>query len=176
MRTCTKCHEEKSLEAFYPSPRHKCGYAAVCKSCESKRNKVKTELYKESRLKKAKEWKDKNPEVLKNAIQRWRDKNPDKMAQTYRDWVNNNRGKVNAIWMKRDASKKQRTPPWLNTEMKQQIEIEYGLALWCTEVMNEPYHVDHIVPLQGKTVSGLHVPWNLQVIPAKLNWQKSNRF
>jgi hypothetical protein len=78
--------------------------------------------------------------------------------------------------MQREAAKKRRTPSWLDSQMKQQIEVEYSLAAWCTEVMNEPYHVDHIVPLQGKTVSGLHVPWNLQVLTAKLNQQKSNHF
>jgi hypothetical protein len=176
MKTCTHCKQEKPFEAFYTSLTNKSGYTSWCKVCESERNKAKNQANRERRLAKAKEWRNSNKDKQTLAIQTWREANKEHYKNYFVEYAKANRGKLNAKWMQRDAAKKCRTPSWLDSQMKQQIEVEYSLAAWCTEVMNEPYHVDHIVPLQGKTVSGLHVPWNLQVLTAKLNQQKSNHF
>ena len=55
------------------------------------------------------------------------------------------------------------------------IEEAYSLAQLRTQMFGFPWHVDHIIPLQGKKVSGLHVPSNIQVIPALENVKKSNK-
>lgn len=61
------------------------------------------------------------------------------------------------------------TPPWLTPEMIDEIEDIYESA-------KEGEHVDHMVPLKGDTVSGLHVPWNLEPINDKENMQKGNKW
>jgi hypothetical protein len=176
MKTCTHCHQEKLFEAFYTSSTHKSGYVSWCKNCEADRCKAKFECRKEKQLAKAKEWRLLNPDANEASIQSWRKNNPKRMAAIYQDWAKRNPAKVNAKWMKRDAAKKHRTPSWLTLDEFWMIEQAYDIAAKRSQMLGIEFHVDHIVPLQGKTVSGLHVPWNLQVIPAKLNQQKSNHF
>lgn len=77
---------------------------------------------------------------------------------------------------KRETSKKNRTPLWLNDDELWMIEQAYEISRERSKLFGFKWHVDHIVPLQGKKVSGLHVPWNLQVIPASINLAKHNHF
>jgi len=75
----------------------------------------------------------------------------------------------------RRLSKEQRTPNWLNENDIWMIKEAYDLAALRTKLFGFSWHVDHIIPLQGKTVSGLHVPTNLQVIPWLDNIRKHNK-
>ena len=68
------------------------------------------------------------------------------------------------------------TPSWLTLSQKKEILDMYSQAKLKTEETGIPHHVDHVVPLRGKVVSGLHVPWNLQVITAEENMRKSAKF
>lgn len=67
----------------------------------------------------------------------------------------------------------QRTPMWSDPS---EITKIYEAAATLSRTTGLRYHVDHIVPLKGKTVSGLHVPANLQILPAADNIRKHNRF
>ncbi len=76
----------------------------------------------------------------------------------------------------RRAIKLQRTPRWVDCEEKWLIKEVYALAALRTKQFEFSWHVDHIVPLQGHYVSGLHVPENLQVIPGVDNISKCNKY
>ena len=76
---------------------------------------------------------------------------------------------------KRRTKKLQATPEWLTEDDFWLIDEIYELAALRTKTTGIKWHVDHIVPLQGKKVCGLHVPWNLQVITFTDNMQKSNK-
>lgn len=174
MKTCIRCHQEKPEIDFGNCGMRKSGLLSWCKECESARNKDKYQRRKEAHLAKGKQWRDANPEKMALAIEAWKEQNPERYKQMFKDWAAKNPAKVNAKWMKREAGKKNRTPSWLTADDLWMIEQAYDIAALRTKMLGVQYHVDHIVPLQGKFVSGLHVPWNLQVITAKENRMKSN--
>ena len=86
----------------------------------------------------------------------------------------------NTVWVRADTKARRRkhrlaTPKWLTREQKGQIRELYKIAITMTKTTGEQYVVDHIVPLRSEFVCGLHVPWNLRVIPRQENLLKSNK-
>jgi len=68
------------------------------------------------------------------------------------------------------------TPKWLTAEDKIEIRLKYRLAIEKSRFTGIRYAVDHVIPLHGESVCGLHVPWNLEVIPQNENLKKYNKF
>ena len=93
-----------------------------------------------------------------------------RVASAYRK---SNPHKVNARTAKRRASKVRATPTWVDqsaiTEVYEQREA-------AQEIFDLKLEVDHIIPLRGRGICGLHVPWNLRVIELTRNRSKHNRY
>ena len=68
---------------------------------------------------------------------------------------------------------KQATPLWADGDA---IQFTYMRAQELTKQTGIPHEVDHIIPIRGKYVSGLHVPSNLQILTEYENQSKNNKF
>jgi len=163
MKTCSCCQMEKDCVDFHKDKSRKDGLSSSCKVCAIARAK---RAYKE------------NPDRIKQRTKRWIESNRDRHNQHCRTWVKNNNAAVNARTARRYASKKKATPLFVreNLDFLWMIEQAYEIARARTAATGIAWEVDHIVPLRGKFVSGLHTPWNLQVVPKSENRQKSNGF
>ena len=157
MKHCSNCNQTKEFTEFYINKgKHKC----YCKECIKQKNI---------------EWKQANKDKVAEYDKVWQQANKDKKSKNYKNWQVNNRAKVNSYNSYRRALELQATPKWLTASHKLHMECKYSLAAMLSKHTAEQHHVDHIVPLNGKTVCGLHVPWNLRVIPATENLRKSNK-
>ena len=155
-KICIQCKIVKLFEKFNKDKYRKDGLTAYCKDCIIIRNQKYYELNKEK-------------------ISKYYKINKTEILTQQREYYNINKDKSNAKVAKRRASKIYATPDWLTQNHKDQIRELYEIAQAFKLYTGEEYHVDHIIPLKGKDVCGLHVPWNLQVIPAKENLSKSNK-
>lgn len=117
-----------------------------------------------------------NKDVGNKACRKWRAANREKQKLATYEWRAANRGAYNAYCANVRNVRALRVPAWLTEEHHWMIKETYELAALREHMTSIKWHVDHIVPLQGKQVSGLHVPWNLQVIPAIENIRKKNKF
>lgn len=88
-------------------------------------------------------------------------------------WRKANSGKVVAYTRARQAAQLQRTPSWANQSA---IAAIYEEAAKVSRETGKKHHVDHIIPLRGKTVCGLHVESNLRIIPASENLRRPRVF
>lgn len=111
------------------------------------------------------------------ATKLWKQKNPEKALIAYAKsklWDSQNKDKLNASKSKNRAKRKQRLVEWDAELTAFVIEEAHHLRGLRDILTGFKWHVDHIIPLVGKIVSGLHIWNNIQVIPATLNLRKNN--
>ncbi len=120
-----------------------------------------------------------NQEKRLQTSKRYYERNKSKCQESSRRYIKENFDKVRAVktaaQKKRHSGKILRTPHWLAPEHIEAMKLRYKEARWMTNRTGVKHHVDHIVPLNGSNVSGLHVPWNLRVIPARENMRRGNK-
>lgn len=176
MKICNQCKIEKENSEFYKDSRtKKDGLYGHCKKCHNKACTKWIKKHPEPGRIRAIKWYQDNPGKAVAKTKEYR-KNPEFRKRTNKwnaTYKRNNKAKINAINAFRRAAKLQATPKWLTKSMKTDINFFYHIRE--SMINPEDWHVDHIEPLLGETFRGLHVPWNLQIIPAFDNMSKHNK-
>lgn len=165
MKFCWKCKKNKKLTEFGRNKSKQDGLSTECKPCKRRQDR---------------EYAVKNRERIKTRAKKWYEKNKDSLTeeqkQKRRDCCNRYRkihpDKINSKNRKRQAAKLNATPAWAD---KVAIDYIYYAAKVIERVYGTKWHVDHIIPLKGKNVCGLHVQNNLQLLAPLDNLKKSNK-
>jgi hypothetical protein len=177
MRQCPNCLKldigPKPESEFNKSKKAHDGLQSWCRNCQKARHHANGD---DCRAR-SKAWHHAHAEYAAERNRQWRERNPRASAASGRAWAERNPVLADiglaARVRKHQAKKLHRVPAWADHE---KIKDMYAQARAAREFFPEvEWHVDHIFPLRGKKVSGLHVHTNLQVVPGVANRRKAAR-
>ena len=204
-KQCFSCTQLKDISFFTKDSKARDGLCYYCKDCRKEQKRKHYLENKQDISYKQREYANKNKDKVKERAAVYRSKNKEviktKQKQIYqnnkekrleygrkrytehkdaikakvKEYTIKNRHKTNAIKAKYRASKYNATPKWLTKQHLEEIKVFYKEAKKLSETTGDSYQVDHIVPLQGAEVCGLHVPWNLQILTKSENISKFNK-
>lgn len=193
-KICSRCRLELSLDKFYKTSANKVGFESACKECKN--------AYQRHRWHNDKKHRDRHfqyslkyrkyPAPIREIkcsscgviVKTKTSPNTTGLCRGCAkklysaQWTRENLSKKASCRSRRRSAQLMATPKWLTKTHLEEIEEFYVLArelAWLNQD-GSVFHVDHIIPLLGRNVCGLHVPWNLQLLPASLNISKGNRY
>ena len=162
---CSYCREQLPQDRFYVNIRRSTGVSSGCIPCSRQYANQWRKNHLDRGRAIANRYRKKKPHVR----QEWGKHNRAYLAAYTREWR-----KTHTVLRRRagDSRTILQTPDWANMFF---LKEAYSLARLRTKILGIQYEVDHIVPLNSKTVCGLHVENNIRVIPRFYNRSKGNR-
>ena len=157
-KTCRICGKSKSIAEFSIRRGRGDGFAGRCKPCV---------------VIAAREWYEKNKDKKRAYDEKRREEKRHLYRAASKRWRDSNREKKRADTNCRRRRLRERMPQWVSPK---DMMCFYEQAQRVSKCLGTAHHVDHIAPIAGDNFSGLHVPWNLQVIPAPENLKKHNKY
>lgn len=188
VKTCSACQETKPREAFSERATAKDGLRGQCKACRvtsstawihNNRERYNARIRADRAKNPAKyhQWSkayaERDPERYAAIKRSWPESNPERRTAISRRYTASHLPESLALVRRRQATKLSATPAWADLDL---IKDLYRLAAVWSEATGTKYHVDHAVPLQSARVCGLHCEANLQILPARENRAKLNRW
>lgn len=168
LRRCSICQTPKPVDAFNKDKNAPDGRTNACRECR----KEYLRRWRLAHPNAYKQWHAENREERLEYLRVYGEAHKDKKAISYAAWARANKALVNALIMKRYASKKRALPKWADLE---KIRAFYERAVALTVETGVRHEVDHIYPLQSPVVCGLHCEANLQILTKAENLRKRNK-
>jgi hypothetical protein len=173
-KTCTRCNITKPLVAYGKNKAILDGHKSRCRECEREAAAQWRKDNPERAKAAGRRYEAAHPERKKEKLRKWREVNRDNPVQKRKAvkrataWARKNPHRAGAHKARHRAAKIGATPSWARRE-------EMAAIYETARALGPGFHVDHIIPLQGETVCGLHCEANLQIIPSSVNIAKRNR-
>lgn len=174
MKHCSKCACSKTVDHFGRNKSRPGGLAHWCKECQGASNRRYYRENTSAARGATRKWNSVNAARKLQKQREWHERNPD-FERSYRKWrriLGLDLETDRAQQARRRAAHVKATPQWSNLQAIRDMYVTCRLF----STPENPLQMDHIVPLLSDLVCGLHVPCNLQVLPAKLNQRKGNRY
>ncbi len=172
MKICSRCKEAKPFSEFQSRRASPDGLTSACKVCRNKVARLRyagDETYRESQKQATAARREADPEEHRAANRRhYENTKAEYIARVQRrDAAVPGYRLAVGVWA--DLRRLRRVPPW--------AKLADFLAIYAERAALGPgYEVDHIIPLNGELVSGLHVPGNLQILSREQNTAKGNSY